>query len=58
MNAQTNPQPRKTVLLRVPADLLRKMDRLTRGTQKTLGPSWSRNDQIVAILRRYEPPEL
>lgn len=50
-------EPRAQFLVRVPADLLRKLDRWTKQSQKKMGPSWSRNDQVVWILRNYTAPE-
>lgn len=50
-------EPRIPVLVRIPAKLLRKIDRLTARSRRNMGVPWSRNDEIVSMLSVYEPPD-
>jgi hypothetical protein len=41
---------RTGVLVRIPTDLLRRIDQRTIAAKKAKGLTWSRNDEIVALL--------
>lgn len=48
---------RKTILVYLEPELLRRIERWTKNSQKKMGRGWSRNDQILWILGQYTEPE-
>ena len=45
---------RTPIVLRLTPELKKKVERLTRQSRREMGGSWSRNDQICWMLKRYE----
>ena len=44
-------EERTAVVMRIPNDLLRDVDKLTSRTKRDLGATWSRNDQLLVLVR-------
>lgn len=48
--AKAKPEVRVATVIRLPKSLLQKIDELAERRRRELGATWSRNDEIVAML--------